>query len=91
MLTEEEAVLRGSAIAARAIISAMLVELHDTHGFEAVRRVRVGADAHVEEARQRLLSGGESVRWIEDAKESVSAAERFLDDAFRAASDAEFD
>ena len=89
MMTEEEAVQRGALIASRAILSAILVTIHEAHGYETVRRIRGLADGHVEAARHRMLSGGTSVEWTDDAKESASAAEGFLDDAFAAAYAAE--
>ncbi|WP_156635490.1 hypothetical protein [Methylobacterium sp. Leaf123] len=90
-MTLDEAATRGGLIASRAILSAILVEIHDTSGAAAVRRIRLAAEAHCEEARQSMFSDAVTIDDRDMAKESSSVADGFLDGAFAAAYAAEFD
>jgi hypothetical protein len=85
----DKAMMTGAALASRAMLSAMLLELHRQGGEAAVQRVRIDAEAHLSEATRVMSADAKSVAEIHLAKETTSCAEGFLDDAFRAAYDAE--
>ncbi|CAO4186186.1 hypothetical protein CLBKND_04902 [Methylorubrum aminovorans] len=76
---------RGEMIAVQAVLSAVLVEVLVSQGAEAVRRIRVRAEAHVVATRQHMVSGASGGEERDGAGEADAAAERFLDRIFAAA------
>lgn len=76
---------RVAAMATRAILSGLLVELRRTHGEEAVQRVHIAATDHLGKAVKAFRAGAISTRDREAAERITPDASAFIEAAFQAA------
>lgn len=79
---------RGSLIAIRSLLTAILTDIGREQGEMALRRLRISTDERVEAAIHRMSSEDRNWQEGEVTKQISSDAEGFLDDTFRPAFDA---